>query len=228
MLLANNLSFIRGHRKIFKSLDIALSNKKIIHLCGHNGIGKTTLIKILVNMLLPTTGEIYWNGQNINKNPYEFFKDLTYIMDFKTSKNEMTVNENILFWIKLFSSNIKSIELDRILDQLSLCQYKNTQVGLLSKGEIKKLELCRLVIERKKLWILDEPYVGLDVSTIEIINETFKNHVESEGMVFFSSGIKYNFTPILYNSFLRLPYGLSLNTIMWNNKSVLFKYFKKR
>ena len=190
MLLANNLSFIRDQRKIFGSLDIALSNKKIIHLCGHNGIGKTTLIKILVNMLLPTTGEIYWNGQNINKNPYEFFQDLTYIMDFKTSKNEMTVNENIQFWIKLFSSNIKLIELDRILDQLSLYQYKNTQVSLLSKGEIKKLELCRLVIERKKLWILDEPYVGLDVSTIEIINETFKNHVESEGMIFFSSNHK--------------------------------------
>ena len=107
MLLANNLSFKRGHKEIFQKMNISLPPKKIIHLKGRNGIGKTTLIKILVNMLLPSTGEVYWNGKNIKKNLYEFFADLTYIMDVQTSKNELTVNENIRFWMKLFSSNLR-------------------------------------------------------------------------------------------------------------------------
>ena len=187
MLLANNLSFKRGQKEIFKELSISLPPKKIIHLKGQNGIGKTTLIKILVNMLFPTTGEIYWNGKNIKKNLYEFFANLTYIMDVQTSKNELTVSENIRFWVKLFSSNIKSKQLEGIFDLLSLDKYKNTQVNFLSKGEIRKLELFRLVIEQKKLWILDEPYVGLDESTYELINETFRNHIENNGMIFFSS-----------------------------------------
>jgi heme exporter protein A len=68
-----------------------------------------------------------------------------------------------------------------------LDKYKNIQVNFLSKGEIRKLELFRLVIEQKKLWILDEPYDGLDESTNELINETFKNHVQKDGMIFFSS-----------------------------------------
>ncbi len=187
MLLVNNLSFKRDRKEIFKELNISLSPKKIILLKGRNGIGKTTLIKILVNMFFPTTGEIYWNGKNIKKNLYEFFANLTYIMDAQTSKNEMTVNENIRFWIKLFSSNIKPKQLEGILDLLSLDKYKNTQVNFLSKGEIRKLELFRLVIEQKKLWILDEPYVGLDESTHELINETFRNHIENNGMIFFSS-----------------------------------------
>ena len=65
---ANNLSFKRGQEEIFKELSISLPPKKIIHLKGQNGIGKTTLIKIIVNILIPNTGEIYWNGKNIKKN----------------------------------------------------------------------------------------------------------------------------------------------------------------
>ena len=187
MLLANNLSFKRGRKEIFQEMNISLPPKKIIHLKGRNGIGKTTLIKILVNMLFPTTGEIYWNGKNIKKNLYEFFSNLTYIMDIQTSKNELTVSENIQFWIKLFSSSIKPKQLEGVFDLLSLDKYKNAQVNFLSKGEIRKLELFRLVIEQKKLWILDEPYVGLDESTYELINETFRNHIENNGMILFSS-----------------------------------------
>ena len=187
MLLANNLSFKRGRKEIFQEMSISLPPKKIIHLKGRNGIGKTTFIKVLVNMLFPTTGEIYWNGKNIKKNLYEFFANLTYIMDVQTSKNELTVSENIRFWMKLFSSDIKPKQLEQIFDLLSLDKYKNTQVNFLSKGEIRKLELLRLVIEQKKLWILDEPYVGLDESTYELINGTFRNHIENNGMIFFSS-----------------------------------------
>jgi len=187
MLLANNLSFQRNDKKIFKDLNISLSPKKIIHLRGRNGIGKTTLIKILVNMLLPSTGDIYWKGKNIKKNLNEFFNNLTYIMDICTSKNEMTVIENIKFWKKLFSSPIESKEIDAIINLLLLENYKNTKVNYLSTGEIKKLELCRLVIEQKKLWILDEPYVGLDELTIDLINETFRNHIANGGMIIFSS-----------------------------------------
>ena len=120
MLLANNLSFKRGRKEIFKKLSISLPPKKIIHLKGRNGIGKTTLIKILVNMLIPNTGDIYWNGKNIKKNLSEFFANLTYIMDTQTSKNELTVSENIQFWMKLFSSNIKSKQLEGIFNLLSL------------------------------------------------------------------------------------------------------------
>ena len=185
MLLANNLSFKRNKKEIFKELDIAVSPKKIIHLTGRNGVGKTTLIKILTNILIPDSGEIYWNGKNIRKNHREFYKSLTYIMDIPTSRNEMTVFETTSFWIKLFSSKIKLKELNAILDLLSL--KKNSKVGFLSKGEIKKLELCRLVIEQKKLWILDEPYIGLDKSSTELINETFKNHIANNGMIIFSS-----------------------------------------
>ena len=61
MLLANNLSFDRNGNMLFNNLDISISSNKILHISGRNGIGKTTLIKILANLLIPKTGEIFKN-----------------------------------------------------------------------------------------------------------------------------------------------------------------------
>ncbi len=187
MLLTNNLSFKRGSKTIFHNINISLSPKKIIQIKGRNGIGKTTLIKILSNILVPSTGEIYWNGKNIKKDSHLFFKNFTYIMDTNTSKIDMTIYENILFWKKLFLSSISDQMIESLLNLLQLNIYKNVMVKYLSYGEIRKLELCRLMIEQKKLWILDEPYSGLDELTTNIFNETLINHSQNGGMVIFSS-----------------------------------------
>ena len=110
-------------------------------------------------------------------------------MDKETSNTNLTVNENVLFWKKVFSSPRKKREIDSILELLSLNQSKDILTSYLSYGEIKKLELSRLVIEQKKLWILDEPYIGLDESSINLINETITNHIKSSGMVILTSHI---------------------------------------
>ena len=57
----------------------------------------------------------------------------------------------------------------------------------LSYGEIRKLELSRLIIEKRKLWIFDEPYLGLDEASINIVNETLTDHLRNNGMIIFSS-----------------------------------------
>ena len=187
MLLANNISFKYSERFLFKNLDLSVPPKTITQIKGRNGTGKTTLIKILSNILIPTTGEIYWNGKNINKNTRYFFNNLTLIMDINTSKEDMTVYENIEFWQKLFKSPIKKNEIDLLLEMLNIHNYKKTFVKYLSYGEKRKLEISRLILEKKKLWIFDEPYLGLDEAAINIFNETLKNHTKAEGMVIFSS-----------------------------------------
>ena len=187
MLLANNISFTRNNKKILDNINLSLPPKKIIHLTGNNGVGKTTLLKILSNIIQPNEGDIFWNGKNIKKTPYEFYNDLTFIMDTQTSNMNLSVYENIFFWQKLFSSTITNKEINSVMNLLSLNNYKNTLVKYLSFGEIKKLELLRLIIEQKKLWILDEIYMGLDQHSIEIINQTIINHTDLNGMVIFTS-----------------------------------------
>ena len=189
MLIANNLCFKRNDKDILKDINLTLSPKKIIHLRGNNGVGKTTLLKIITNVVEPDKGEIFWNSKNIKKNPFDLYKDLTFIMDKPTSNNNLTVYENILFWRQIFSSKISVKEIDSILNLLLLSKYRNTEIQKLSFGEIKKLELSRLIIEQKKLWVLDEPYIGLDNSSSNLLNQTILNHIDLGGMVIFTSHI---------------------------------------
>ena len=98
MLLVNNLSFFRNDIKIFEGKNLSLFEKQIIQIKGKNGAGKTTFIEVILNLLEPKTGEIFWEGKNIKKNIFKFYDQSTFIMDKNTSTRELTVLENINFW----------------------------------------------------------------------------------------------------------------------------------
>ena len=204
MLLVNNLKFERSEKVIFENIHIAASSGKIVFVKGNNGTGKTTLLKTLVNILEPSEGDIFWMGKKIKNNIFNFYSETTLIMDKPTSSLEMTVIENINFWKQITLSQIKYEEILNLLEMLRIDQYLKKQTMYLSLGEIKKLELTRLILEQKKLWILDEPYIGLDKNSIDIINETFIDHVSNNGIIIFSS----NYEPDLENLGI-----ISLNSI---------------
>jgi len=195
MLLINNLSFFRNDIKIFENLNLSLGNKQIIHIKGNNGSGKTTFLQVVLNILEPKAGEIFWEGKNIKKKIFDFYNQTTFIMDKNTSTRELTVLENINFWKGLSSSKLTRDQIFALLKTLNIEKYYKTKVMYLSSGENKKLELLRLILEQKKLWILDEPYNHLDEASIEILNQTFVDHINNDGMILFAS----HFNPIITN-----------------------------
>ena len=192
MLLINNLSFSRNKTKIFENLNLSLNNKGMIQIKGKNGSGKTTFLKVILNILEPESGEIIWKGKNIKKNIFDFYNQTTFIMDNNTSTRELSVEDNINFWKGLSSSKLNNDEIFKLLKKLDIEQYYKTKVMLLSSGERKKLELLRLILEQKKLWVLDEPFNHLDDLSIEILNQTFLDHINSDGMILFASHFNPN------------------------------------
>jgi len=195
MLLVNNLSFSRNGIKIFEDLNLSLGSKQIIQIKGKNGSGKTTFLQVILNILEPKTGEIFWEGKNIKKNIFNFYNQTTFIMDQNTSTGELTVLDNINFWRGLSSSKLNNDKIFLLLKTLDIKKYKNTKVMYLSSGEIKKLELLRLILEQKKFWVLDEPYNHLDDASIEILNQTFIDHINKDGIILFAS----HFNPTISN-----------------------------
>ena len=193
MLLINNLSFSRNNTTIFENLNLSLNNKKIIQIKGRNGSGKTTFLKVILNILEPKSGEIIWKGKNIKKNIFDFYKQTTFIMDNNTSTRELSVKDNINFWRGLSSSKLNKEEIFELLKKLDIAKYYETKVMYLSSGERKKLELLRLILEQKKLWVLDEPFNHLDNLSIEILNQTFLDHANNDGMILFAS----HFNPLI-------------------------------
>ena len=195
MLLINNLSFSRNGNIIFENLNLSLNNRSITQIRGKNGSGKTTLLNLVLNFLECKTGEIFWEGKNIKKNIFNFYNQTTFIMDNNTCTRRMTVLDNINFWSSLSSSKLNKNEIILLLETFNIQRYQDTKTMYLSSGEIKKLELLRLILEQKKLWILDEPYNNLDDLSIEILNQTFIDHVNKDGIILFTSHLN----PIIDN-----------------------------
>ena len=195
MLLVKNLSFYRNEIKIFENLNLSLSNKQIIQIKGKNGSGKTTFLQTVLNILEPKSGDVFWEGKNIKKNIFDLYNHTTFIMDQNTSTRELTVSDNINFWRGLSSSKLDNNEIFELLKTLDIEKYYKTKVMHLSSGENKKLELLRLILEQKKFWILDEPFNHLDEVSIEILNQTFLDHINNDGMILFAS----HFNPTISN-----------------------------
>jgi len=187
MILVKDLSIERSNKKIFENVNLSLGSGKIILLKGKNGSGKTTLLKALLNLIEPSSGAIYWKGKLLKKNLYNFFNHVTYIADKTSSLSKLSVKENIKIWKKIFLSNISNSQVENILKTLKLDIYLDQKVNSLSFGETKKLEFLRLIIENKKIWILDEPLSNLDNESIDVIAQTFEDHRSKEGSIIFSS-----------------------------------------
>ncbi len=187
MLLAQNISLLRSDIKIFENINLSLNSGKIIILRGKNGSGKTSLIKTVLNLFEPSSGSIYWKGKLLKNNLYDYYNHLTYIADKTSSLRQLSINENIKIWKSTCLSKIDFKQIDNVLSTLKLIDLKNKKVNTLSLGEIKKLELIRLIIENKKIWILDEPFTNLDSESIDVLVQTFEDHCKNDGSVIFSS-----------------------------------------
>jgi len=187
MILVKELSVERSNKKIFENINLSLGSGKIVLLKGKNGSGKTTLLKTIINIIEPSSGSIYWKGKPLKKNLYDYYNHITYIGDKTTSLRQLSVKENINIWKKIFLSKTGKSQIKNILKTMKLDRYLNQKVNELSFGETKKLELLRLILEDKKIWILDEPLSNLDEETIDILAQTFQDHRSKEGSIIFSS-----------------------------------------
>ena len=187
MLIVKDLSVERIDKKIFENINLSLTPGNITILKGKNGSGKTTLLKAILNLIEPSFGSIFWKGKLLKRNLYDFYNHATYIADTTSSLRKLTIKDNVNIWKKFFISNINDAQIQTALKTLKLDNYLDKKVGTLSFGETKKLEFLRLIIENKKVWILDEPLSNLDEDSIELMKQTFEDHCSKEGSIIFSS-----------------------------------------
>lgn len=179
----NKLQCTRGDRELFTNLSFTLEKGQLMMLEGRNGSGKTTLLRALCGLYLPDEGEILMDGLSIKKQDEDYRQELLYLGHLNAIKADLTVLENLRFNSLLAGESVSDDDLMDALDTIGLFAFEDFPTSQLSQGQKRRVALARLLVSKATLWILDEPFVALDIGAVELLQPIIAKHVENGGMV---------------------------------------------
>ncbi len=182
-LQAHHLACRRGDRLLFENLDFQINEGELLLIEGHNGCGKTTLLKTLATLRHPDEGYVSWKGDAILKLSDEFREQLTWLGHHNGIKLDLTAMENLKISCFLNGLNISENSVLQALDDMGLYGYEDLPVRSLSQGQKRRTALAYLLLTQSKLWILDEPFSALDVKAVDHLQRVISQHIENNGMV---------------------------------------------
>lgn len=153
-------------KQILKDINLKIPRGKIIGLLGKNGTGKSTLIKLINELLTPTSGEILINGEKPGVKSKEI---ISYLPERTYLDKEMTIKQ-VIKYFEEFYKNFDSQKAIKLLKDLDLDIDK--KISKMSKGMQEKLQLILVMSRNAELYILDEPLGGVDPATRDYILDT--------------------------------------------------------
>jgi heme exporter protein A len=181
-LTVSNLQCTRGDRQLFSGLNLQLNSKQLLFLEGRNGSGKTTLIRTLCALFVADKGEILWKEQPIEEHLEVYRTALFYLGHLNAIKGDLTALENLRFNHAMSGQKSTDDELLDALERIGLFGFEDFPTRQLSQGQKRRVALARLLVNKSPLWILDEPFVALDIAAVELLQQIISLHIESGGM----------------------------------------------
>ena len=159
---------------IVRNISFTVKKKTIVGVLGKNGAGKTTLLGLLMGLITPTSGYIELLGKNLRFKKNEILKDINFQSPYVELPKKMTVKQNLYFYSRLY--NIKDIKdnIEELALDLRIEDLLNKSYGALSAGQKTKVNLCKALINKPKLLLLDEPTASLDPETSIFIRNYLK------------------------------------------------------
>ena len=188
MLQARQIECIRGDRRLFHDLSFQLEAKQALRICGENGSGKTSLLRMVAGLSPPQSGEIRWNNARISVLADDYRRELIFIGHANGLKEELTAVENLQHALTLTGRRIECGELRSALAELGLAATASLPVKVLSQGQKRRVALARLMFcADKTLWILDEPFGALDTIAVAYIEKLLLTHLQRGGMLLYTT-----------------------------------------
>ena len=185
-LQINFLELYRNDDRIFSEISFDLSEGQHLLISGANGTGKTSLLRVICGLTIPTGGTIVWNQLATNNIDCRYYEHLAYLGHKNALIPELTARENLEY---TFEGNRSINRTSSVLEAFDLNNYLDQYAEKLSNGQIRKIALSRILLSEKTLWILDEPVANLDTSGTQFLLAEMQAHLDQGGMLITTSNL---------------------------------------
>jgi heme exporter protein A len=188
VLRAAGLAGRRGRRLLFADLDLELAPGALVWLRGPNGVGKTSLMRLLAGLAQPEAGTVTWRGAPIRTARADWQRDLIYIGHLNALKDDLTLAEALEFLAALGGATPTAAQVQRALEAVGIGQRRHAAVRTLSQGQRRRGALARLALDdAPRVWILDEPHDALDTEGRSALDALLVAHAQRGGRVLLTS-----------------------------------------
>jgi heme exporter protein A len=182
MLEAQDLAARRGFARLFSGLSLRVDRGQALVVTGANGTGKTTLLRMLAGLSMPSAGEIRWNGAVVAPFAPMLRGVLAFAGHLPALKDELTAEENLRSLLALEDVTASDEAIGSALDDVALGRQRGLPARVLSQGQRRRIGLARLALLSRPLWILDEPVTALDAAGIALLARVVAGHLAKGGL----------------------------------------------
>ena len=165
--LINVVNLVKNFDKqsVIKNISFNVKKNSIVGILGKNGAGKTTLLGMLLGLITPTKGDIFILGKNLKLNKKEILSEINFQSPYVDLPKKMTVEQNLSFYSRLYGVKNFNTVIENLVDDLKIRNLVKKNYGSLSAGQKTKINLCKALLNKPKLLLLDEPTASLDPET---------------------------------------------------------------
>lgn len=179
LIRTENLVKAYKGRKVVRDVDINVKAGEIVGLLGPNGAGKTTSFYMIVGLVRPTSGKVFFNGKNVTKTPmYKRARmGMGYLSQEPSIFRKLTVQENVLSILETLpiSGKERKQRLEGLLEDLKISHLAKQKAYTLSGGERRRLEITRALVTNPSIILLDEPFSGVDPLAVSDVQDIVRN-----------------------------------------------------
>jgi len=177
-LEGSGLACTRGGREVFAGLNFAVEGGEALLITGRNGVGKSTLLRVVAGLVRLTDGRLALSGGDSESTIAE---QAHYLGHLDALKPSLTVGENLRFWTSYLGRG--GAAEDAALTTVGIGSLADLPAAYLSAGQRRRLSLARLLAAKRPIWLLDEPTSALDREAQDMLAGLMREHLAGGGII---------------------------------------------
>ena len=209
MIEINDLSKKYKNTLAVQNISFKIKKNTIVGLLGPNGCGKTTTIGMLLGLIKPSSGTVFIDGKNIEKenNRTKILEKVNFISPYVELPKKLTVEDNLKVYGKMYGVNNLNEKIANLMKDLNLLEFKKRKTGELSSGQKNRVSLAKALINDPKVLLLDEPTASLDPETGDFVRTFLEDYKKEKKISVLLASHNMDEVKRLCNSVLMMKEG---------------------